>query len=89
MLDPSEIYEVDPQVAGRLAELSVHLRDGGPVLLHAIRGFVDAGSAGQIAAEHIRGELDSVRLATFDVDQLLDYRSRRTTSARSSRPRGW
>jgi predicted ATP-grasp superfamily ATP-dependent carboligase len=77
MLDPSEIYEVDPQVAGRLAELSVHLPDGGPVLVHAIRGFVDAGSAGQIAAEHIREELDSVRLATFDVDQLLDYRSRR------------
>ena len=77
MLDPSEIYEVDPQAAGRLAELSAHLPDGGPVLLHAIRGFVDAGSAGQIAAEHIREELDSVRLATFDVDQLLDYRSRR------------
>jgi hypothetical protein len=77
MLDPSEIYEVDPQVAGRLAELSAHLTDGGPVLLHAIRGFVDAGSAGQIAAEHIREGLDCVRLATFDVDQLLDYRSRR------------
>ncbi|GAA2728556.1 proteasome assembly chaperone family protein [Cellulomonas aerilata] len=77
MLDPSDIYEVEPQVAARLAELSAHLPDGGPVLLHAIRGFVDAGSAGQIAAEHIREELDAVRLATFDVDQLLDYRSRR------------
>ncbi len=51
MLNPSEIYEVDPQAAGRLAELSAHLSDGGPVLVHAVRGFVDAGSAGQLAAE--------------------------------------
>jgi predicted ATP-grasp superfamily ATP-dependent carboligase len=77
MLNPSEIYEVDPQAASRLAELSTHLPDGGPVLVHAVRGFVDAGSAGQLAAEHIREELPTVRLATFDVDQLLDYRSRR------------
>ena len=33
MLDPSEIYEVDAQVADRLAELSTHLPDGGPVLV--------------------------------------------------------
>ncbi|WP_298459681.1 proteasome assembly chaperone family protein [uncultured Cellulomonas sp.] len=77
MLNPSEIYEVDPQAASRLAELSAHLPDGGPVLVHAVRGFVDAGSAGQLAADHIREELDTVRLVTFDVDQLLDYRSRR------------
>ena len=77
MLDPSEIYEVDPQVADRLAQLTVHLSDGGPVLVHAVRGFVDAGSAGQLAADHIREELETTRLVTFDVDQLLDYRSRR------------
>jgi PAC2 family len=77
MLDPSEIYEVDTEVADRLAELSTHLPDGGPVLVHAVRGFVDAGSAGQLAADHIRDELETERLVTFDVDQLLDYRSRR------------
>ncbi len=77
MLDPSEIYEVDAEVADRLAELSTHLPDGGPVLVHAVRGFVDAGSAGQLAADHIRDELETERLVTFDVDQLLDYRSRR------------
>ena len=54
MLDPSEIYEVDPEVADRLAELSTHLHDGGPVLVHAVRGFVDAGNAGQLAADHLR-----------------------------------
>ena len=94
MLDPSEIYEVDVAVAERLAELSTHLSDGGPVLVHAVRGFVDAGSAGQLAAEHIRDELPTTRLVTFDVDQLLDYRSRRplmtfdsTTWSHYSEPR--
>ncbi len=77
MLDPSEIYEVDAEAADRLAELSTHLSDGGPVLVHAVRGFVDAGSAGQLAADHIREELETTPLVTFDVDQLLDYRSRR------------
>jgi predicted ATP-grasp superfamily ATP-dependent carboligase len=94
MLDPSEIYEVDAQVADRLAELSAHLPDGGPVLVHAVRGFVDAGSAGQLAADHIAEELETTRLVTFDVDQLLDYRSRRplmtfdaTTWSHYSEPR--
>ncbi len=77
LLDPSEIYEVDAQVAERLAQLSAHLPDGGPVLVHAVRGFVDAGSAGQLAAEHIHEELEHTPLVTFDADQLLDYRSRR------------
>jgi proteasome assembly chaperone (PAC2) family protein len=45
--------------------------------VHAVRGFVDAGNAGQLAAEHLVDELPTTRLATFDVDQLLDYRSRR------------
>jgi len=79
MLDPSEIYEVDPDVAARLDERLDQRSAGGrgPVLVHAVRGFIDAGNAGQIAAEHLSDELSSVRLASFDVDQLLDYRSRR------------
>jgi len=77
MLDPSEIYDVDPRVA---AEVEAQAAAGvGPVLVHAVRGFVDAGSAGQLAADHLTSTLESTRLATFDVDQLLDYRSRRPT----------
>ncbi|MFS0701300.1 proteasome assembly chaperone family protein [Cellulomonas sp. 179-A 4D5 NHS] len=77
MLDPSEIYGVDPAVA---AEVEARSAGGtGPVLVHALRGFVDAGNAGQLAAGHLTDELSSTRLATFDVDQLLDYRSRRPT----------
>lgn len=77
MLDPSEIYGVDPAVA---AEVEARSAGGtGPVLVHALRGFVDAGNAGQLAADHLTDELPTARLATFDVDQLLDYRSRRPT----------
>lgn len=73
MQDPSEIYEVDADTA---AELDGRGGDG-PVLVHAVRGFVDAGHAGEIAAEHLVEALPTRRLATFDVDTLLDYRSRR------------
>ncbi len=75
MLDPGEIYEVDADVA---AEIDERAAGGvGPVLVHAVRGFVDAGHAGEIAAEHLVDELSSRRLVPFDADQLLDYRSRR------------
>jgi proteasome assembly chaperone (PAC2) family protein len=77
MLNPSEIYEVDEQAAAQLAARTAEGR--GPVLVHAVRGFVDAGNAGQLAAGHVLEELQATRLATFDVDQLLDYRSRRPT----------
>jgi len=78
MLDPSEIYDVDPDVAG-LLDARTQLTHAGPVLVHAIRGFVDAGNAGQLAASHLARALKTTRLATFDVDQLVDYRSRRPT----------
>lgn len=49
----------------------------GAVLLHALRGFVDAGKTGRLVAEHVHDMGEPVRLATFDIDELLDYRSRR------------
>ncbi len=48
-----------------------------PVLVHALDGFVDAGSGRRLAREHLLNALDSELLVTFDVDQLIDYRSRR------------
>lgn len=75
MKDPREIYTVDEAAA---AELLPHVRAGeGPTLLHMVRGFVDAGEAGEGAADHLVERFDATRLVTFDVDQLLDYRSRR------------
>lgn len=75
MLDPRGIYDVDVEVAERLDGRTAG--GTGPVLLHAVRGFVDAGQAGQVAAEHLLSAGTGERLVTFDVDQLVDYRSRR------------
>ncbi len=49
----------------------------GAVMVHSLRGFIDAGRAGALVAQHILDESDPVRVASFDIDQLLDYRSRR------------
>lgn len=49
----------------------------GAVLVHSLRGFIDAGRAGALVAQHILDESEPVRVASFDIDQLLDYRSRR------------
>jgi len=51
----------------------------GTVLVHALTGFIDAGQAGHVAVAHLLANLEHRVLATFDVDQLLDYRSRRPT----------
>lgn len=67
MLDPHELYET----ADELPVLD------GPVLVQALTGFVDAGSAIQLAREHLLEKLEGEVVATFDLDQLLDYRSRR------------
>lgn len=51
-------------------------RGDGPVLIHALDGFLTAGGASRIAAEHLvsgRGEV----VRSFDVDELYDYRARR------------
>ena len=46
-----------------------------PTLLVAFDGWVDAGSAATTALEHVVGE--SPAIATFDADELFDYRARR------------
>jgi predicted ATP-grasp superfamily ATP-dependent carboligase len=50
---------------------------GRPVLVQALTGFVDAGSASRLAREHLLSHLESEVIVTFDIDALLDYRSRR------------
>jgi predicted ATP-grasp superfamily ATP-dependent carboligase len=67
MLDPRQLYELEPD----LPELDR------PVLVQALGGFIDAGGAGRLAREHLLDTLESRVLATFDVDQLFDYRARR------------
>src|SRR5262245_3070416 len=48
-----------------------------PVLVQALDGFIEAGSGRRRAREHLLNALDSEPLVSFDVDQLLDYRSQR------------
>jgi hypothetical protein len=67
VLDPHGLYEV----TGDLPALD------SPVLVQALTGFVDAGSAIQLARENLLEHLENEVVATFDLDQLLDYRSRR------------
>lgn len=69
---PDKMYELEfpaPQLAAA---------DGrGPVLIHALEGFSDAGHAVRLAAQHLSGSLESELVASFAIDDLLDYRSRR------------
>ncbi|MDF2824006.1 MAG: proteasome protein, partial [Mycobacterium sp.] len=70
--DQSAMYELEfpaPQLSSS---------DGrGPVLVHALEGFSDAGHAIKLAADHLKDSLDTELVASFAIDELLDYRSRR------------
>ena len=49
----------------------------GPVMVHALEGFSDAGHAIRLAAKYLKDALDTELVASFAIDELLDYRSRR------------
>lgn len=70
MKDPRELYELEPGVAASL-------RGSGVPFLHLFEGFIDAGRVLHQFSEHLLRVCDRVRVATFDVDLLHDYRSRR------------
>ena len=48
-----------------------------PVLVVALDGWIDAGSAAGTAASTIADQVDRTLVATFDTDVLLDFRARR------------
>lgn len=48
-----------------------------PLLWVSLEGFLDAGQVRETLAEHLLSSLEHQVVATFDVDQLIDYRSRR------------
>ena len=54
----------------------VHFDDA-PILVYAFAGFVDAGGGVRLAADHILETCPHQLVATFDADELLDYRARR------------
>ncbi|HEY0167867.1 MAG TPA: PAC2 family protein [Jatrophihabitans sp.] len=67
MLDPAKLFELIEE----LPELDR------PVLVLALDGFVDAGNASQLTRSHLLSTLESQVIATFDIDQVFDYRGRR------------
>ncbi|WP_032400227.1 proteasome assembly chaperone family protein [Rhodococcoides fascians] len=75
MTEQSKMYELEfpaPQIFSN---------DGvGPVLVHGLEGFSDAGHAVKLATTHLRESLETELVASFDVDELIDYRSRRPTT---------
>ncbi|CAA9431149.1 MAG: FIG00994994: hypothetical protein [uncultured Quadrisphaera sp.] len=79
MLPPEDLYEIvaDPEVESAGAPTAEAGDDQRLVLVHALAGFVDAGSASTLAVQHLLAELPSRVVARFDVDQLHDYRARR------------
>jgi predicted ATP-grasp superfamily ATP-dependent carboligase len=67
--DPTDLYTVDPDVP-ELSDVA---------LLYYFDGFIDAGAAGRLLAAHLLTTLEHREIARFDVDSLIDYRSRRPT----------
>jgi hypothetical protein len=48
-----------------------------PLLMVSLDGFLDAGQVRSTLAEHLLDTLEHEVVASFDTDQLVDYRSRR------------
>ncbi len=48
-----------------------------PILIEALDGFVDAGHGARLAREHLSESFEPQTIVRFDVDELLDHRSRR------------
>lgn len=71
MLDPSELYAFETDTP--LGDLRAS------VLLVSLGGFVDAGQTQRMLTDHILATLPHTVVASFDVDQLMDYRGRRPT----------
>jgi predicted ATP-grasp superfamily ATP-dependent carboligase len=65
--DPGDLYRVSPG-APELDDV---------VMLYHLDGFIDAGGAGRLLTAHLLGTLEHTEVARFDLDSLIDYRSRR------------
>ncbi|GAB3690512.1 proteasome assembly chaperone family protein [Angustibacter aerolatus] len=73
MLDPETLYTLSDGADELRGQPGLER----PVLVHAMHGFVDAGAATRQAVDALLERLEHRVVATFDADQLVDYRSRR------------
>lgn len=49
----------------------------GPVLIHSLEGFLDAGNAAALATQELLSQSSGRVVASFDIDAFYDYRARR------------
>src|SRR5215469_16314963 len=66
--DPGDLYQLSQEAVNLESDL---------VMLYYLDGFIDAGAAGRQLAAHLLSTFDHTEVARFDVDSLIDYRSRR------------
>ncbi|BDZ57582.1 hypothetical protein GCM10025872_12390 [Barrientosiimonas endolithica] len=76
MLDPAALYrlETDP------TRDDLHAS----TLIVALGGLIDAGMTQRLMIDHVLEVSDAEVIASFDIDQLLDYRGRRPAMTFSS-----
>lgn len=76
----SQDYPSDAAALFRVHEaIADELTGTEPVLVIGLDGYVDAGAGVQLAVRELLRALPHEPLAEFDVDRLVDYRSRRPT----------
>jgi hypothetical protein len=71
MTDPTRYVHIVDDVP-ELAAL-----EQGPVLVHSLEGFLDAGNAAALATTHLLAQSSGRVVASFDIDAFYDYRARR------------
>ncbi|MDF2092509.1 PAC2 family protein [Knoellia sp. 3-2P3] len=69
MQNPSELYRFETDAEPHELRASV--------MIVTLGGFVDAGQTQRLLTDHLLASSDGSVVASFDVDQLLDYRGRR------------
>ncbi len=69
MTDPRSLYRLEADSA----QLSQHA----PLLVVALEGFLDAGQVRNQLVDHVLATLEHTVVASFEVDELIDYRGRR------------
>jgi hypothetical protein len=67
--DPHELYQLETDTDPTELRASV--------LVVSLGGFIDAGHTQRLLTSHLLESLEHTVVASFDVDQLLDYRGRR------------
>ena len=69
MQNPSDLYRWETEVD--------HLGSSSGVLLVTLGAFIDAGNIQRLLSSHLVDSTEAMVVASFDLDQLFDYRGRR------------